>query len=88
MIRECKHQDHSQWHRWFAWHPVTTEWELEGAVYRSKWIWWEWVYRRFYNSWGGLDWEYKLYKPCRFCKEECLPGSNACEEHVPGSYWN
>jgi hypothetical protein len=32
----------TQWHRWFVWYPL---W-LEGNG-KSRWIWWEWVERRF-----------------------------------------
>ena len=42
-----------EWHRWFAWYPVTTRPvydDLGGRRYCWKWVWLETVWRR-HESW-------------------------------------
>lgn len=40
-----------EWHRWFAWYPVTTN---------GKWAFFNWIFRRRMQSCGGYgeDWWY------------------------------
>jgi len=35
-----------EWHRWFAWHPVVLQF-LDTDTYRTRWVWLEFVERRF-----------------------------------------
>jgi len=52
-----KHERCSEWHRWFAWHPVRIGEE------NGHWIkaWLEWVGRKGYyrNHWNGWTWQYR-----------------------------
>jgi len=50
-VRWPRH-DREEWHRWFAWHPVTVG---------KEWVWWEHVERRATGVFlGSRD----LYKNC------------------------
>lgn len=42
-------KDLTEWHRWFAWHPVRAD---------SQIVWLEWVQRRVYYWADGWQYEY------------------------------
>ncbi len=52
-----------QWHRWFAWHPVTVD--------KGDTVWWDMVERRAvwlgggYDGTGGYRWQHRLPRPLK-----------------------
>ena len=47
-------KEYEDWHQWFAWYPVAIVRHEDAAV---RWIWWETVYRRKYNTMVGPEWK-------------------------------
>ena len=45
-------KDKSEWHRWFAWHPV----QLTGT---RTWVWREYVERKQESDWWETFWAYQ-----------------------------
>lgn len=63
MIKTKCYQDSSQWHEWFAWHPITIRLGLQGSRYCCTKVWWEKIERKsVYTRWGGYCWDYRLIK--------------------------
>lgn len=54
-LKKKKEVDITQWHRWFAWHPIVTE--------EREWIWLQCVQRRIQGNWEGSDAFYRLHNP-------------------------
>ncbi len=42
--------NYGHWRRWFAWYPVQIE---------DDWVWFEWIERREYETWGGGGYLYR-----------------------------
>lgn len=51
------------WHKWFAWYPVTIGITLSGCKIK---VWWEYVecraIRAYYGKYYGWDWKYRELK--------------------------
>jgi len=63
ITTECE-QDESQWHRWWAWYPVSTRPVLKGDQYCWNRAWLEFVWCRYREDiWGDRGWEYRLENP-------------------------
>lgn len=44
----------AQWHRWFAWRPVTV-WAGSSPIH--VWVWWQWIERKVvaHHGYDGTD---------------------------------
>ena len=71
------------WHEWFAWYPKEIEHKIEGNQYTQTWVWWETVWRKWYESWGGSNYEYSLEQPSGDCSC-CHTPSNSCPSFLDG----
>lgn len=64
LTRDAKDELKKEWHRWFAWYPLTIGYSGEGKNKRSIKIWLQYVQRRakyaFHNGFFfRYEWEYK-----------------------------
>ena len=44
------------WNRWFAWHPVCTDWDIDGG---NEYIWLEWLERKTTYFHSGNRYQYR-----------------------------
>ena len=52
--------DEREWHRWWAWRPVTVEIERENGVIVTTRVWRQWIYRRVFSDYVGSSRYYSL----------------------------
>lgn len=60
VIRTTCRLDKTQWHKWYAWHPVWTREELHGTRYCHTMYWLMWLERRRFGCYGGYAYEHRL----------------------------